>query len=124
MVLTDNQLQVMNLFWNGEGALTSNDIIELSTQERNWQDISVFVIINALLKKGAIEEVAPKKGAKGKYIRQFVATVSRQEYFSQSALGKSDMTTLVSALIKNADMTPESIDTLEALLREKRSELK
>jgi len=120
MLLTDNQLTIMEIFWRSDNALTSADILERVPKERSFQDNSVFAILNALQKKGAIEEVGAKKGSKGKFFRQFAAAITRKEYFSSGAFANTDILQLVSALIKDADFSLSDIEKLEELLRDRK----
>ncbi len=127
MKFTDSELQIMELFWNSEKPLASPDIIKLSPADKLWKDNSIFIMIQTLQQKGAIKEIGAIKGEKGKYLRLFDPTLSRQEYYSKQfpvSLEPKDIPVLFSALIQNADLSKETISELEDILRRKKTGMK
>ena len=127
MKFTDSELQIMELFWNSEKPLSSQDILEQSPKDKMWKDNSIFIMIQTLQKKGAIKEIGAAKGEKGKYLRLFEPTLSRKEYYSRqfpSSLDSKDIPMLFSTLIKDADLSKETISELEDILRRKKTEIK
>lgn len=127
MKLTDSELQIMELFWNTGKALSSPDILKLSPAEKLWKDNSVYIMIQTLQKKNAIKEIGAAKGEKGKYLRLFEPTFSREEYYSNQfsiAVDAGNILQLFSALIKNLDLNEETIQQLEDLLKQKRADQK
>lgn len=126
MKFTDSEMQIMELFWASEKPLSSPDILKLSPPDKMWKDNSIFIMIQTLQKKGAIKEIGAIKGEKGKYLRLFEPTLSRQEYYSKQFLGSieaKDIPVLFSALIKDADLSKETINELESILRQKKTEM-
>ena len=127
MKFTESELQIMELFWNSEKPLASPDILEQSPKDKLWKDNSIFIMIQTLQKKDAIREIGAVKGEKGKYLRLFEPTLSRQEYYSKQfpgSLESKDIPVLFSALIKDADLSKETINELEDILRRKKTEIK
>lgn len=127
MKFTESELQIMELFWSSEKPLASPDILRLSPAQKMWKDNSIFIMIQTLQKKGAIKEIGAIKGEKGKYLRLFEPTLSRQEYYSKQfpgSLESKDIPVLFSALIKDADLSKEAINELEDILRRKKTEIK
>lgn len=127
MKFTESELQIMELFWNSEKPLSSPDILKLSPPNKSWKDNSIYIMIQTLEKKGAIKEIGAIKGEKGKYLRLFKPTLSRQEYYSKQIAGSldsKDIPLLFSALIKDADLNKEAISELEDILRRKKAERK
>lgn len=126
MKLTDSELQIMDLFWDSERPLSSLDILEQSPTPKKWKDNSIYIMIQTLQRKEAIRETGAVKSEKGKYVRVFRPTVSRQEYAAQTltqTLQPQDVPALFSAMIKTADLDRETLDELEELLRRKKKEL-
>jgi len=127
MKFTDSELQIMELFWHSEKPLSSPDILKLSPEDKMWKDNSIFIMIQTLQKKGAIKEIGAIKGDKGKYLRLFDPTLSRQEYYSKQfpgSLEAKEIPVLFSALIQDADLSEETIRELEDILRRKKAEMK
>ena len=55
MYLTKNEIEIMDVLWKENRALSRGEILSLST-EKNWMDSSVHILLNSMLKKGAIRE--------------------------------------------------------------------
>ena len=55
MYLTKNEIEIMDVLWRENRALSRGEILSLST-EKNWMDSSVHILLNSMLKKGAIRE--------------------------------------------------------------------
>lgn len=124
MDLTKNELEIMEVLWEEQHPLTSSEIVK-SSEERTWKASSIHILINSLLKKGAIHEIGFVRTGKG-YGRTFEPTEKGQEYYTDylSNIGqKANITSLFSALIKSADIKRETIEELEELLRTKKQEL-
>ncbi|MGL6015877.1 MAG: BlaI/MecI/CopY family transcriptional regulator [Selenomonadaceae bacterium] len=127
MRLTESELQIMELFWTTEKPLAGPDILTLSPADKLWKDNSLYIMIQTLLRKGAIEETGAVKGEKGKYLRVFRPTLSREDYCTQQlqrTLDTESVPALFSTLIKDADLSEETIGELEEILRCKKVEMK
>lgn len=48
--LTKKELEMMNVLWGSETALTASEILKAST-DRTWKDKSLHLMINSLLQK-------------------------------------------------------------------------
>ena len=126
MKLTESELQIMELFWSTEKPLAGTEILSLSPTDKLWKDNSLYIMIQTLQRKGVIEEVGAVKGDKGKYLRVFRPTLSRQDYCTQQlqqTLDTKSMPVLFSALLKDADLTEETIEELEDILKRKKAEI-
>ena len=55
MYLTKNEIEIMDVLWKENRALSRGEILSLST-DKNWMDSSVHILLNSMLKKGAIRE--------------------------------------------------------------------
>ncbi|MEL7606404.1 BlaI/MecI/CopY family transcriptional regulator [Sedimentibacter saalensis] len=128
--LTKNEQEIMDLLWSQDKALSRSEIIELST-ERSWKKSSIHILLNSLLEKGAIKVEGFVKTGKN-YGRTYSASVTQEEYqimqFKQGAnylkSKSSAITGLVSALVQNEDIDSETLDKLEAILKERKSDRK
>ena len=63
MNFTENELQVMQILWNAKTDLSRKDIIEQSPN-RTWKDNSIHVLLNSLMKKGAVKVVGMQPAGK------------------------------------------------------------
>lgn len=125
MELTKSELEIMNVLWGEDRPLSRNDIITLST-DRTWKDSSVHILLNGLLKKGAIVESGFIRCGKT-FGRLYAANISCEEYYTENVFshsGKTVLPRLLSAFINSEDVTPEMIDELEDIIQKRKRELK
>ncbi|MGN1002152.1 MAG: BlaI/MecI/CopY family transcriptional regulator [Oscillospiraceae bacterium] len=124
MELTKCELEVMNVLWRAKRPLSRNDIIALSV-EKSWKDSSIHILLNGLLRKGAIKEDGSVRCGRT-YARLFSPLVSREAYYTQAALssgGGKDLPLLFSALLHSEGVTPQLLDELEGILEKRKAEL-
>lgn len=117
MVLTKSELEIMDVFWESQVPLSRSDLLERS-EEKNWKDSSVHILLNGLLNKGAIHEVGFVKRSKT-YGRTFLPTMTREEYFASMIFSfrhKPKIVGLVEALLKREDITAEELETIGTLV--------
>lgn len=125
--LTKNEQEIMELLWAEGRALSRSEIIELSPK-RSWKKSTIHILLNSLLEKGAIKVDGFVKTGKN-YGRTYSAAVTPEEYqimqFKQGAnylkSKSSAIASLVSTLIQDEDIDSDTLDRLEAILREQRS---
>ena len=123
MELTKSEMQIMDVLWNDGGALSRGDLLERS-EEKSWKDSSVHILLNGLLKKGAIREVGFVKRSKT-FGRTFLPTLTREEYFAANAFSyryQPELVGLIDALLKRPEVTPETLDAVAAMIAEKKEE--
>lgn len=124
MVLTKSELELMNVIWGANRPVSRNDILALS-ENRSWKESSIHILLNGLLKKGAIKEDGYVKC--GKTIgRLFSATISCVDYYAKEVFasgGKDSIPVLFSALVRRDDIDEDLVNELEAILEEKRKEI-
>lgn len=82
MELTKSEMEIMDVLWDAEAPLSRADLLERS-KEKTWKDSSIHILLNGLLKKGAIQEAGMVKRIKT-YGRLFAPTMTREEYFAQT----------------------------------------
>ena len=122
MVLTKSEMEIMDVLWAAEGPLSRSDLLDRS-EEKNWKDSSVHILLNGLLQKGAIQEVGFVKRSKT-YGRTFSPSLTREEYFAGMVFSyrhKPDLVGLIQALLNREDVTEETLNAVEALIAHKRS---
>lgn len=119
MELTRSELQIMNKFWASDAPLSRSDLLEMG-EEKTWKDSSVHILLNGLLKKGAIKEVGFVKRSKT-YGRTFAPTMNREEYYVQAILAHRHpprIVELVDALLRSEHLTEEDLKRIKALIKE------
>lgn len=124
MVLTKSEMEIMDVLWQSGTALSRADLLERS-EEKNWKDSSVHILLNGLLHKGAIREHGFVKRSKT-YGRTFLPTMTREEYFANTVFSyrnKPEMTGLIAALLQRPEMTVQTLETIEALVQQRKKEI-
>jgi len=54
MKLTGKEMEIMAVLWASEDPMTATEIIEASNN-RTWKENSIYIIMNTLIKKGAVD---------------------------------------------------------------------
>lgn len=121
MELTKNEIEIMEILWSEQRPLTRTEIVNLSV-DKSWKDSSIHILLNSLLKKNAIREAGYVRTGKG-FGRTFEPTKSGESYYAgilAKIARKTSISMLFSKLIESEDITDETIEELEELLRKKR----
>lgn len=119
MELTRSEMEIMDVLWASEAPLSRADLLERS-EEKNWKDSSVHILLNGLLKKEAIREVGFVKRSKT-YGRTFAPTMTREEYFAMTIFShrhKPQFVGLIRALFARKDITPEDMAEVRRMAEE------
>jgi len=122
MELTKSEMEIMDVLWNSEAPLSRSDLLERS-EEKNWKDSSVHILLNGLLLKGAIREAGVVKRSKT-YGRLFSPTMTREEYFAANVFShrhKPEIVGLFAALLEKNPVSNEELDRIIQLLEQKRA---
>lgn len=122
MELTRSEMEIMDVLWESGVPLSRADLLAHS-EEKTWKDSSVHILLNGLLQKGAIQEAGLVKRIKT-YGRVFSPTMTREEYFANTIFchrHKPQIVGLFAALLQREEITAEDLETIEALIQEKRS---
>ena len=120
MELTKSEMEIMDVLWGAQKALSRSDLLAHS-EEKSWKDSSVHILLNGLLQKGAIREAGVVKRSKT-YGRTFVPTLSREEYFATTIFShrhKPEIVGLFAALLKREDISQEELSQIAALVSER-----
>lgn len=122
MELTRSEMEIMDVLWNAGVPMSRSDLLAHS-EEKTWKDSSVHILLNGLLKKGAIREAGLVKRSKT-YGRVFAPTLSRESYFANTIFChtyKPDVLGLFEALLQREEVSAEVLDSLSQLIRTKQS---
>ena len=117
MELTKSEMEIMDVFWGTNAPLSRADLLDRS-EEKTWKDSSVHILLNGLLKKGAIHEVGFVKRSKT-YGRTFSPTMTREEYFATKIFShphQPQIVGLMEALLRREDITPQQLEQIEKLV--------
>lgn len=127
-MLSQNELEVMELLWSENCALTRTEIIDLSPN-KSWKPSTIHLLLNSLLKKEVIRVDGFKPTGKN-YGRTFAAAMTREVYtaqelsqrFPKSASSKQiDLVGVFAAMVENTQIDEKTLDELQQILnREKR----
>ena len=141
MQLSHNEYLIMALLWKENRPLSRAEILK-GTEGRNWNPASIHLILNSMLSKGAIKITDEEK----KYGRTYEAMITQEDHMLQcieegmpggtieerllsvfDALArkteKKKLLNVVSALVDRTNIKEKDIESLEAMLEEKRKEL-
>ena len=77
--LTKNEIEIMDVLWTEGRALARGEILSCS-EDKSWMDSSVHILLNSMLKKGAIREAGFVKCGKT-CGRMCEAALSCEEYY-------------------------------------------
>lgn len=124
MYLTKNEIEIMDVLWKEDRPLSRGEILSLS-EDKTWMDSSVHILLNSMLKKGAIREAGFVKCGKT-CGRVYEAALSCEEYYAStfdSTKKKPSFPKLMSAFIASEGIDRETIEELEKILKNVKSAL-
>ena len=118
MTLTKNELNLMDLLWSTANPLSRGEILESADADKKWKDTSIHIILNSLLKKGAIREAGFTKC--GKTVgRTYAPAMSCEEYYVQylaTTEVKPDPVALIRAYAAECELDDETKAEMRAAL--------
>lgn len=120
MELTRSEMEIMDVLWNSDTPLSRSDLLARQ-DEKTWKDSSVHIMLNGLLRKGAIREAGFVKRTKT-FGRTFAPTLTREEYFATTIYChnyKPQIVGLMKALLSREDITSEEMEEIKKLVAEK-----
>ena len=123
--LSKKEEEIMNVIWQENREMSSADIIK-SSLNKSWKSGSIFILLNTLLEKGAIEMSGFVK-SQTNYGRTFKSTLTQSEYlimqvkqiFQSGTLTTPD---LLTGLIED-EQDNEIIMKLEKIIQNKMDEM-
>lgn len=79
MYLTKNELEIMDVLWEQKRPLSRGELLSIP-ENKTWMDSSIHILLNSLLRKGAIREAGYAKCGKTSG-RVYEAALSCAEYY-------------------------------------------
>lgn len=79
MNLTKNELEIMDVMWEAREPLSRGQLMEKSV-DKSWKSSSVHILLNSMLKKGAIYEAGFARCGKT-CGRTYAPNISVEEYY-------------------------------------------
>lgn len=79
MYLTKNELEIMDVLWEQGRPLSRGELLTLP-EKKTWMDSSIHILLNSLLRKGAIREAGYAKCGKTSG-RVYEAALSCAQYY-------------------------------------------
>ena len=79
MYLTKNELEIMDVLWEQGRPLSRGELLSLP-EKKTWMDSSIHILLNSLLRKGAIREAGYAKCGKTSG-RVYEAALSCAQYY-------------------------------------------
>ena len=108
MRLTDKEMEVMALLWGSTEPMSITEIVRASNN-RTWQERSIFSIINRLMDKGVIMTCSIKP-TNTRHARTFRPAITAEEYAIKCIVGlkQSGIKIDIDSLVKNLKKLKES----------------
>lgn len=125
MKLTKSELEIMNVLWKAERPLSRAEILELS-EDKTWKDNSIHILLNGMLKKGAIQGDGFVRSGKV-WGRLYAPTIGIGEYYRENLFqpgGEEAYPLLLAAMVDDDDLSDETMEKLEEILRKRRERMK
>ena len=121
--MSEGELRIMELYRMEGRPSSGTDSLALSPADKHWKDNSLYIIMQMHQKKDAIREIGAIKGEKGKYLRIFEETLTREEYYSDwiaNCIAPASIPELFIAILEKVELSDKEIDEIEKFLRRKR----
>ena len=96
------------------------------SEDKTWKDNSIHILLNGMLKKDAIREDGFIRSGKV-WGRLYAPTVGMGEYYRENLFqpgGEETYPLLLSAMVEDEDISPETMDKLEEILHKRRERMK
>ena len=121
MYLTKNELEIMDVLWEQKRPLSRGELLSLP-ENKTWMDSSIHILLNSLLRKGAIREAGYAKCGKTSG-RVYEAALSCAEYYIttlSSTRMQPTLPQLLEAYLAAVPLEEEKREEALALLKEPR----
>ena len=117
MYLTKNELEIMDVLWREDRPLARGEILSLS-EDKTWMDSSVHILLNSMLRKGAIREAGFVKCGKT-CGRVYAAALSCEEYYVSTldaTQAKPDPVELLRAYVSWCKPDPAVLEEMQTVI--------
>lgn len=120
--LPDAELEVMKAIWDNTPPMSTNDVMKVISNEKNWNISTLLTLLSRLIDRG----FSPPQEKRGRE-RIYYPQVEREEYMEYETknfikkLHKNSFMSLVNTLYDNNDLTEQDIDELSQWLEEKKN---
>lgn len=120
--LPDAELEVMKAIWDNTPPMSTNDVMKVVSQQKNWNISTLLTLLSRLIDRGFLS--SEKRGRE----RIYYPEVDRQEYMEFETrnflqkLHRNSVMSFVTTLYDNHDLTQEDISELEQWLKEKKEQ--
>lgn len=123
MRLTKNEFSIMEILWEVQRPLLSNEIVDLC-KGKKWKASSIHILINSLLAKQAIAVAGFEKVGKH-YCRTFKPLLTKEEYMvssviEETTLNDSVIRAMMLALIQDKSISDETLNILDGIIKDKK----
>lgn len=125
MKLTKSELEIMNVLWKAERPLSRGEILEQS-ENKSWKDSSIHILLNGMLKKGAIQGDGFVRSGKV-WGRLYAPLVGIGEYYRENLFqpgGQETYPLLLAAMVDDDNLSSEILGEMEEILRKRRERMK
>ena len=118
--LPDAELEVMKAIWDNTPPMSTNDVMKVVSNEKNWNISTLLTLLSRLIDRGFLS--SEKRGRERIYYPQ----VEREEYMEYETknfikkLHKNSFMSLVNTLYDNNDLIEQDMDELSRWLEEKK----
>lgn len=119
MYLTKNELEIMDVLWEQKRPLSRGELLSLP-ENKTWMDSSIHILLNSLLRKGAIREAGYAKCGKTSG-RVYDAAFTCAEYYVttlDSTRVQPTAAELMQAYLAAKPLSEEEREKILALLKE------
>ena len=122
--LTPSEYEILSLLWAHSKGLTANEI-NTTAKDKLWKDASIHMILDRMLSKKLITVDGFSRSGKT-YGRKFKAMITPEEYALQQVEQNSTyfknkkISGVFAALVDSKEISDETINKIEGLLKEKR----
>jgi BlaI family penicillinase repressor len=126
--VSKSEYEILTLLWANEQGLTAVEINEIA-EDKSWKPTSIHLIINSMMDKGVVKVDGMVRSGRT-YSRIFKPALSPEEYsmmqIKQNASFSKDKNALISnlcaALIDQEEVSMETIEKIELLIKQKKEE--
>jgi len=117
--IADSEWRVMQVLWEN-GPQTANDVVDALSGEVKWKPRTIKTLISRLVKKGAVR--VTEEGYRYRYsaVADESACVRSETRSFVRRVYQGAMKPALAAFLEDADLSPQEIDDLQTILRQKR----